>query len=90
MLSLKVQTRGVSSQEQGIATMSGIKWSDRGPLGDGRTAFWRGQPLRMGTQGGKVRYAKRGGKQQEKYRLLAQQGLLRPTKGKGKGKNPEL
>ena len=72
--------------EQGMAAHKNIPWKDRGPVPDGDTPYWRGQPMRRGINGGQVRYAKRGGKNQEFYRELAKQGKLRPTMGKaGKG-----
>ena len=41
--------------------------------------FWRGQPFRNGNYGGKKRFAKRGGKNQEYYSKLNKLGYLQPT-----------
>ena len=82
--------------EQRSAEMCGMKWHERGPRGDGRPECWRGQTLRKGADGGKVRYANRGGKNKEYYAQLARNGKLvkiapgktvnLETKGKAKGK----
>ena len=71
--------------EQALAEHAGLSWEERGPDGPGRPEFWRGQKLREGKEGGKVRYSNRGGTKRELYAELARKGKLTPTKG-GKGK----
>ena len=73
--------------EQALAKHAGLSWEERGPDGPDRPEFWRGQKLRQGKEGGKVRYSNRGGTKREMYAKLAREGKLTPTKGgKGKGK----
>ena len=67
--------------EQGLAHLSGLTWQERGPVATPEVTYWRGQHLRSGQQGGKVRYAKRGGKRREVYAELARKGMLKPTPG---------
>ena len=69
--------------EETAARKSGMKWQDRGPAQDpysDRPQFpnWRGQPYRQGTEGGKKRYAKRGGANRECYDKLNKAGYLKP------------
>ena len=71
--------------ERASAELADMSWEERGPDGPGRPEHWRGQKLRHGKEGGKVRYSNRGGKHREKYAELARQGKLKPTQG-GKGK----
>ena len=75
--------------EQHLSCTADVPWQERGPVPGYGVEAWRGQPLRWGLNGGKVRYAKRGGKHREWYRDLAKQGVL-PSQssgsGKGKGK----
>ena len=77
--------------EQHLSCTADVPWQERGPVPGYGVEAWRGQPLRWGLNGGKVRYAKRGGKHREWYRDLAKQGVLPSQssgsgKGKGKGK----
>ncbi len=67
--------------EERLARDCNVPWQERGPDPGWGILAWRGQPLRLGKNGGQVRYAKRGGKNKEVYRELARQGLLRPTPG---------
>ena len=64
--------------EQGLAYHTGQRWDERGPVPNQATPFWRGQKLRQGACGGKVRYANRGGKNRELYAALARNGRLKP------------
>ena len=76
-------------QEQRVAELCGMKWEERGPDGPDRPKHWRGQALRKGVDGGKVRYANRGGKNKELYQKLAREGKFAKGQGKknaGKGK----
>ena len=75
--------------EQTIAREAGLKWQDRGPQhgvpnwspGDPPVVKnWRGNPWREGKYGGKVRYARRGGKRREYYAELNRLGFLKPTR----------
>ena len=72
--------------ERASAELANMSWEERGPDGPNRPEHWRGQKLRQGKEGGKVRYSNRGGKHREMYAELARQGKLKPTKG-GKGKS---
>ena len=84
--------------EERLARAGNVPWQERGPDPGWGIAAWRGQPVRLGRNGGQVRYAKRGGRNKEVYRELARQGRLTPTpggtrsehlhlsKGKGDGK----
>jgi hypothetical protein len=66
------------------AASAGIRWQDRGPAqsydktGKPTHDNWRGQAWREGSQGGKQRYAKRGGKYAEYYKDLNKRGMLQP------------
>ena len=72
--------------ERASAELADMSWEERGPDGPGRPEHWRGQKLRHGKEGGKVRYSNRGGEHREKYAELARQGKLKPTPG-GEGKS---
>jgi hypothetical protein len=71
--------------EEALAQQANLSWQERGPSGEERPEHWRGQKLRQGTEGGKVRYSNRGGTKRDLYAQLAREGKLKPTKG-GKGK----
>ena len=72
--------------EEALAQQANLSWQERGPSGEERPEHWRGQKLRQGTEGGKVRYSNRGGTKRDLYAQLAREGKLKPTKaGKGKG-----
>ena len=79
--------------EQVMARAADIPWWERGPgrVGSDRDApHWRGQPWREGLNGGKSRYAKRGGRFKEHYAEKARLGLVGGalgTKGKNYGKD---
>ena len=69
--------------EETAARKSGMTWQERGPAQDpykDRPEYpnWRGQPYRQGLEGGKKRYAKRGGANKEYYQKLAKAGYLKP------------
>ena len=67
--------------EEEASRRAGVLWQERGPrqdesyrvTGKPSTANWRGQSWRTGSYGGKERYAKRGGRTQEKYARLNEQ-----------------
>ena len=71
--------------EEALAQQANLSWQERGPSGEERPEHWRGQKLRQGKEGGKVRYSNRGGTKRELYAELARKGKLKPTKG-GTGK----
>ena len=58
--------------ERWAAETVGVKWQDRGPPGPDRggASEWRGQQWRAGTNGGKQRFANRGGAKKEYYTEL--------------------
>ena len=58
--------------ERWAAETVGVKWQDRGPPGPDRggASEWRGQQWRAGTNGGKQRFANRGGANKEYYTEL--------------------
>ena len=62
-------------EEERCARLCGVPWSERGPTA-GEAPYWRGQGWRSGRDGGKVRYATRGGKHREYYAELAKAGRL--------------
>ena len=66
--------------EQGLAAACNMTWQERGPavFDDRPGQTWRGQRLRVGSQGGLQRYANSGGKNREYYRMLARTGRLQP------------
>jgi hypothetical protein len=69
--------------EFAVAKAYGIPWADRGPPAPppGPNRFWRGQAHREGSEGGKARWANRGGKHKDYYAALARQNLLPKTLG---------
>ena len=76
--------------EQFDAEENAVPWAERGPRGEDAPEFWRGQTLRPGLFGGKMRYANRGGRHREYYAELAKQGRLVPgRKGSCVGKAGE-
>ena len=70
-------------EEEALALRCQMGWRDRGPPppSEGGPRFWRGQPFRVGLNGGQPRWAKRGGRNQEYYAKMAKKGLV----GRGKG-----
>ena len=78
--------------EQVMSQAADVPWCERGPrrTQSHRDApHWRGQPWREGLNGGKSRYAKRGGRYKEHYAEKARLGLVGGdlgTKGKNFGK----
>jgi len=80
--------RASLQQERSLAEQCGMTWQERGPDGPDRPNCWRGQQLRQGKGGGKVRYANRGGKFKHVYQQLARDGKL-AKKGVGKGGKKE-
>ena len=49
---------------------------EEGPAGENKPPRWRCQALRRGADGGKARYANRGGKNKEYYAQLARTGRV--------------
>ena len=75
--------------EQAMAQAADVPWSERGPRrtqSHTQAPHWRGQRLREGLNGGKSRYANRGGRYKEHYAHKARLGLVGGALGT-KGKN---
>ena len=65
--------------EQAMAQAADVPWSERGPRrtqSHTQAPHWRGQRLRPGLNGGKSRYANRGGRYKEHYAHKARLGLV--------------
>ena len=71
---LSEEERQTLKEEERVAQRCGVPWQDRGPAGE--APYWRGQGWRCGRDGGKERYANRGGKHREYYAELARSGRL--------------
>jgi len=71
--------------EKAASSAARVPWQERGPAqvydqaGQPATQNWRGQGWRTGSQGGKQRYANRGGQYKDYYRDLNRRGLLQAT-----------
>ena len=75
------EERGPAQDWEAMAAAKEEAKASGAPMPSNRATvpFWRGQPFRNGHYGGKMRYAKRGGKNQEYYSKLNKAGLLQPT-----------
>ena len=79
--------------EQVMSQDAEVPWCERGPRrkqSHRDAPHWRGQPWREGLNGGKSRYAKRGGRFKEHYAAKARLGLVGGalgTKGNNYGKD---
>ena len=87
--SLPMETVKVLRAEQEISEHHKVPWKERGPLALGddephAQTVWRGQKLRNGKQGGKVRFANSGGTHREYYAMLARTGRIQAHKGGAK------
>lgn len=84
---LSAEELGALRAEEHLAHAGGVPWDERGPAVDlSPPTHWRGQALRTGVNGGKVRYANRGGRFREWYAELYANARKGKNKGKGKEK----